>query len=55
MTFNPAVWVIVVLFAINVLLAPVVHGEDRGPWNGFMVIFGAGLSITLLYFGGFFA
>lgn len=60
--FNPDVWswaqwTALILMLLRFAITAALHGQDKKPekWNGFVGLFGFGLWIFILTFGGFFA
>jgi hypothetical protein len=44
----------IVLYALNIVFAAALHGQPKsGNWNVLSVVISSAISITILYFGGF--
>lgn len=45
----------IILMGLNLLITAHLHGQDKGKHNIFHTLINAGLTIGLLYWGGFFS
>jgi len=46
--------ILIVTIGLNLLISAHLHGQDKGKHNIFYTLINAGLTIGLLYWGGFF-